>query len=55
MTVRLDPLVNAELNMGAANDFDGVEPLSLTSDFGANVGTNFGDVAQTISMGMNLG
>ncbi len=55
MTVSLDPLINAELDMCCASEFDGIEPLSLTSDFGANVGTNFGDVAQTISMGMNLG
>ncbi len=50
----LDPLVNAELNMGAAEDFDGVMPIDLTATYGAGVGANFDDVAATIFNGMKL-
>lgn len=53
--VSLDPLINAELNMGAAQDFDGISPINLTAGFGAEVDTNFGIAAQTISDGMSLG
>ncbi len=55
MTVSLDPIINAELDMCCASEFDGIEPLSLTADFGAKVDTNFDVAAQTISKGMNLG
>ncbi len=54
MTVSLDPLVNAELDLCCAKEFDGQE-LSLVSDFGAKVGTNFDMAAQTISIGMTNG
>lgn len=50
----LDPLVHAELNMGAAQDFDGQSPMNLTALYGAEVGNNFDDVAATITDGMRL-
>lgn len=49
----LDSLVNAELNMGAAQDFDGQSPMNLTALYGAEV--NFDEVAQTITNGMTNG
>ncbi len=42
-----------ELNMGAAQDFDGMEMPSLRNDFGAQVGNNFDKVANEINMGMS--
>tara|TARA_R110001592_G_scaffold16881_8_gene71572 strand:+ start:38104 stop:38262 length:159 start_codon:yes stop_codon:yes gene_type:complete len=46
----LDPLINAELNLGAAEDFDGIN-LSLKSAF-PEISSNFDNVAATISTGM---
>ncbi|MGH1376892.1 MAG: hypothetical protein ACRBCK_11160 [Alphaproteobacteria bacterium] len=33
----LNPSVFAELNMGAAEDFDGIAPISLTNNFAGQV------------------
>ncbi len=41
-----------ELNMGAAQDFDGMKMPSLSADFGAQVGNNFDKVASEIQLGM---
>ena len=51
--VSLDPLINAELNLTAAREFDGID-LSLRSEF-PEVDANFGMAAQTISDGMTQG
>ncbi len=42
----------ALLDMGAAQDFDGIQPLNLTADFGAKVEQNFDQALDQISFGM---
>lgn len=44
--------VFAKLDMGAAQDFDGIQPLNLTNDFSAQVESNFDVAADTISFNM---
>lgn len=51
--VSLDPLVNAELNLIAASEFDGID-MSLRSSF-PEVEQNFGVAAATISDGFTNG
>ena len=51
--VSLDPIVNAELNLIAASEFDGVD-MSLKSSF-PEVGQNFDVAAATISDGFTHG
>ncbi len=45
----------ALLDMGAAQDFDGIAPMNLTANFGAQVETNFDQALDTISLNMQFG
>ena len=42
-----------ELNMGAAQDFEGINPINLSASFSAQVGNNFDQAANEIQLGMS--
>lgn len=48
---KIDSSIDSALDMGAAEDFDGIPPISLANTFGlsANVQNNFDNVANKLS------